>query len=156
MSLRTNGRVYHAVVRSILLYGCETWPVLVACWRSLNMTASTAFYVKGAEIVCHLWNGVATPALQVYRQCSCKAGPCWFGHAERLPEGVLIKNLLLPILPRTWRSRTRGQLKAWNQADVEPIPGPRVFSHARRRKHWVKVSSELAQDRRTCSASVSG
>ncbi len=70
---------------------------------------------------------------------------------------MLIKNLLLPILPRTWRSRTRGQLKAWEttiKADVEPIPGPRVFSHARRRKHWVKVSSELAQDRRTCSASV--
>ncbi len=25
--LRTKGRVYQAVVRSILLYGCETWPV---------------------------------------------------------------------------------------------------------------------------------
>ncbi len=28
--LRTMGRVYQAVVRSILLYGCETWPVRVA------------------------------------------------------------------------------------------------------------------------------
>ncbi len=120
------------------------------------MTASAAFYVQGAEIVCHLWNCVAAPALQVYRRCSCKAGPCWFGHAARLPEGVLTKNLLLPILPRTWRSRTRGQLKTWEttiKADLEPIPGPRVFGHARRRKDWVKVSSDLAQDRQTCSAS---
>ncbi len=30
ISLRTKGRVYQAVVRSILLYGCETWPVRVA------------------------------------------------------------------------------------------------------------------------------
>ncbi len=29
ISLRTEGRVYQAVVRSILLYGCETWPVRV-------------------------------------------------------------------------------------------------------------------------------
>ncbi len=27
ISLRIKGRVYQAVVRSILLYGCETWPV---------------------------------------------------------------------------------------------------------------------------------
>ncbi len=30
ISLRTKGRVYQAVVRSILLYGCEPWPVQVA------------------------------------------------------------------------------------------------------------------------------
>ncbi len=35
------------------------------------------------------------------------------------------------------------------------ILGPRAFGHARRRKDWVKVSSELAQDRRAWSASVS-
>ncbi len=27
ISLRTKGRVYQAVVRSILLYGCQTWAV---------------------------------------------------------------------------------------------------------------------------------
>ncbi len=45
--LRTKGRVYQAVVRSIFLYGCEIWPVRVAderCWMSLTMTASAAFY----------------------------------------------------------------------------------------------------------------
>ncbi len=30
ISLRTKGRVYQAGVRSILLYGCERWPVRVA------------------------------------------------------------------------------------------------------------------------------
>ncbi len=80
-----------------------------------------------------------------------------FGHAARRPEGKLIKDLLLPTPPRTWRRRAGGQLKTRAttiKADLEPLSGPRVFGHARCRKDWVKVSSELAQDRRAWSASV--
>ncbi len=81
----------------------------------------------------------------------------FFGHAARRPEGELIKDLLLPTPPRTWRRRTGGQLKTWattTKADLEPNSGPRVFRHARWRKDWVKVSSEVAQDRRAWNASV--
>ncbi len=91
------------------------------------------------------------PALLVQRRLR------WFGHAARRPEGELIKDLLLPTSPRTWRRRAEGQLKTWAttiKADLEPISGPRVFGYARWRKDWVNVSSELAQDRRAWSASV--
>ncbi len=37
ISLRTKGRVYQAVVRSILLYGCETCPIRVADERMLEV-----------------------------------------------------------------------------------------------------------------------
>ncbi len=37
---------------------------------------------------------------------------------------------------------------------LEPLSGPRVFGHAQWGKDWMKVSSELAQDRRAWSASV--
>ncbi len=37
IKLRTKGRVYQAVLRSILLYGCETWPVGVADERMLEV-----------------------------------------------------------------------------------------------------------------------
>ncbi len=40
------------------------------------------------------------------------------------------------------------------KADLEPLSRLRVFSHARRRKGRVKVSSELAQGRRTWGAFV--
>ncbi len=40
------------------------------------------------------------------------------------------------------------------RADQEPLPGPRDFVHARRKKDWVKVSSEVAQDHRAWCASV--
>ncbi len=38
--------------------------------------------------------------------------------------------------------------------DLEPVSGPRIFGHARWRKDCVKVSIELAHDRRAWSASV--
>ncbi len=69
----------------------------------------------------------------------------------------LIKDLPLPTPPRTWRRRAGGQLKTWAtmiQADLEPTSGPRVSGHARWRQDWLKVSNELAQDRRAWSAFV--
>ncbi len=77
----------------------------------------------------------------------------WFGHAARRPDGELIKDLFLPTPPRTWRRQTGGQLNTRAttiKADLEP----RVFGYARRKKDWVKVSSELAQDCRVWSSSV--
>ncbi len=40
------------------------------------------------------------------------------------------------------------------KANLEPLSEPRIFGHARWRKDWVKVSSDLAQYRRAWSASV--
>ncbi len=70
------------------------------------------------------------PALLVQRRL------LWFGHTARRPEGELIKDLLLPTPPRTWRRRAGGQLKAWAttiKAGLEPL---RVFGHAGWRKDW--------------------
>ncbi len=82
---------------------------------------------------------------------------CWFGHAARHADGKLIKGLFLPTPPRTWRRRAGGQQKTWATtitADLGPLFESRVFVHARWRKDWVKVSIELAQDRRAWGASV--
>ncbi len=81
----------------------------------------------------------------------------WFGYAARRPDGELIKDIILPIPPRTWHRRTGRQLKAWAttiKAEVEPFYGPRAFGHARLRKDWVKVSSVFTQVRRAWNASV--
>ncbi len=63
----------------------------------------------------------SNPAMLVLRRLR------WFGDAARRPEGELIKDLLLPTPPRTWRRRPGGQLKTWAttiKADLEPIFGP--------------------------------
>ncbi len=60
------------------------------------------------------------------------------------------------LLPKTNEEKIMsicaGELNT--SADQEPFTGPRVFGHARWRKDWVKVSSELAQGRRAWSASI--
>ncbi len=150
ISLRTKGRVYQAEERSILLYGCETWPVRVADERMLEVFDNDSIRrilrvrrrdcVSSVELRRRL-GLTSIPALLVQKRHR------WFGHAARRPEGELIKDLLLSTSPRTWRIRAGGQLRTWTttiKADLEPISGPRVFGHARWRKDWVKVSSELA------------
>ncbi len=103
---------------------------------------------------------VCVPSVVLHRRLCLSSIPAllvqirlrWFGHATRRPEGELIKDLLLPTPPRTWRRRAGGQLKTWAtmiKADLEPISGPRAFGHTQWSKDWVKVSSELAQDRQS-------
>ncbi len=153
MSLRTKGRVYQAEVRSILLYGCETWPVRVADERMLEVFDNASIRrilcvrrrdcVPSVELRRRLCQ-TSLPALLVQRRLR------WFGHAARRPEGELIKDLLLLTPPRTSCRRAGGQLKTWAttiKADPERFSEPRVFGHARWRKDWVKVFCELAQGR---------
>ncbi len=75
----------------------------------------------------------------------------WFGHATRRSEGELINDTLLPIPPRTRRKRTEGQLKMWAttiKAGLQLLSEPQIFGFAQWRKGWMKVSGDLAQDRR--------
>ncbi len=56
-----------------------------------------------------------------------------------------------------WLRRAGGQLKTWAttiKTNLKPLSEPRVFGHARWRKDWVKVSSELAEDRRDVVNSI--
>ncbi len=96
ISLRTKGRVYQAVMRSILLYGCETWHVRVADERMLEVFDNDSIHrilrvrrincVPSLEL-CRRLCLTSIPALLVQRRLRC------FGHAARRPEGELIKDL---------------------------------------------------------------
>ncbi len=135
-----NSSVSQAAVRSILLYGCETWPVRVADERILevfdNDSIRCILSVRHRDCVPsveHRRRHCLTSIQALLKQRRLR----WFGHAARSPEGELIKDLLLPTPPRTWRRRAGGQLKTWAttiKADLEPLAGPRVFGHARCRK----------------------
>ncbi len=141
-------------MRSILLYGCETWPVRVAGKMMLEVFDNDSIHrilrVRRRDCVHYVelrrrLSLTSIPALLVQRRLR------WFGHAARRPEGELIKDLLFPTPPRTWRRRAGGQLKTWAatiKTILEPISGPRIFGHALWRKDLIKVSGEIAQDRR--------
>ncbi len=152
--MRTKGRVSQVVVRLILLYGCKTRPVRGSDQRMLEV-----FDNDSTRRILRVRRRDCMPSVELHRRLCLTSIPAllvqrrlrWFGHAARPPEGELIKDLLRSTPPSTWHRRAGGQLETWAtaiKADLEPISGPRVFGHTRRRKAWVKVSSELAQDRR--------
>ncbi len=99
ISLRTKGRIYLAVVRSILPYGCETWSVRVAGERVLgvfdNDSIRRILRVRRRDCVPSVGLRrrpclTSIPALFVQRRLH------WFGHAARHFEGELIKNFPFP------------------------------------------------------------
>ncbi len=120
-------------MRSILLYGCEKWPVRVADESMLEIFDIDSIRrirrrdrVPFVELRHHL-RLTSAPILLMQRRLR------WFGHAARRPECELV----LPTPLRTWRKRDGGQLKTWattTKAGLKPLSEPRVFGHARWRK----------------------
>ncbi len=111
---RRKGRVYQAEVRSILLYGCETWPARVADERMLEVFDNDSIN----HIIC-IRRRDCVPSVELrHRLCITSILVLlvqrrlrWFCHAARRPEGELIKDFFLPTPPRTWHRRAGGQLK---------------------------------------------
>ncbi len=74
-------------MRSILLYGCETWPVRVADERMLEVFDNDSIRrILGTGTVCHPWNCVAASTLQAYRHCSCKEGSAVLYMPQDVPK----------------------------------------------------------------------
>ncbi len=104
--MRTKRRVYQAVVRSILLYGCEIWPVRVADDRMLD-----AFDNDSIRRILHVKRRDCAPTAELRRRLYLTPIPAllvqrrlrWFGHTTRRPDVEPFKDLLLPTPPRTWR-----------------------------------------------------
>ncbi len=96
------------------LYCCETWPLRVGDERTLEVFDNDSI---GRILRVRRWDCV--PSVELRRRlCLTSISVLlvqrrllWFGHAARRPEGELIKGLLLPTSPRTWRRRAGGQLK---------------------------------------------
>ncbi len=86
-------------MRSILLYGCETWPVRVDDERMLEV-----FDNDSIRRILRVRRRDCVPSVELRRRLSLTGIPALlvqrrlrrFGHAARRPEGELIKDLLLP------------------------------------------------------------
>ncbi len=68
-----------------------------------------------------------------------------------------MRELINLDVPRTWRGRTGGQLKAWAttlKEDLVRLIGPAVVGIRGWNKEWASLAMDLAQDRRAWSAAV--
>ncbi len=90
-------------------YCRETWPERVADERVLAVYGNDSIRYN-----LHLRRRDCVPSVELRRRLYLtimstllvQRRPRWFGHAAKRPEGELIKDLLLPKPPRTWRERT--------------------------------------------------
>nr|VZI31577.1 unnamed protein product [Spirometra erinaceieuropaei] len=161
LSIATKIRVYRASVRSVLLYGCECWALLVEderklevfdhhCSRIILRVKLTDFVSN--EIVRARCDNIAriTQAIQERRLR-------WFGHVLRRPPQELSVTALDPAPLPHWRRRRGGQFKTWLDTvrqDMEVVLGPSVFGLRRWRREWVELSRSAAADRHAWRGTV--
>ena len=132
ISTATKECIYQAIVRAILLYGCEMRPLRAVDLQKLEVFVNDCLHyiLRCCRIDC-----VRTTTLR--RRLNLRPLPSvllqrhlrWFGHAARRPEGELICDLLLPTSLPNWRKRVGGQLKAWTSTikdDLAALSSPQV------------------------------
>ncbi len=85
-ALWSEGRIYKALIRTILLYGCETWPV-----RAEDLRRLEGFNNDCLRCLLRCCRRYRVPYASLRQRCSLRALPPilpqrrlrWFGHASR-------------------------------------------------------------------------
>ena len=153
ISLRTKVRIYESAIRSILLYGCETWPVRVADMRKMEVFDHWCLRILlkirpldqiSNKEVRRRCRGIAKlDAIIQQRRLR------WFGHVIRRPSTDIAKSVLSAKPSRSWRCRKGGQLKTWTdaiKADVESLSLRSVYGVRRWNQQWMNICEGLATD----------
>ena len=97
ISLKTKLKVYHAVVLTTLLYGCETWTVYRRHEKQINH-----FHLRCLRNILHIRWQDKVPDTEVLKQADIpsaitimrKAQLRWAGHVSRMPDNRIPKQLL--------------------------------------------------------------
>nr|CAH8825486.1 unnamed protein product [Trichobilharzia regenti] len=123
--LSTKGRMYCSAVRSVLLYGSETWPIRVE-----DMKRLTAFDHRCLRSLSHVrwFNKVSN--VDVRRRVLGKEGKSideaiklhrlrWVGHVLHMPNHRLTRRALLADIGAGWKRASGGQTK--NMASIHEI-----------------------------------
>ena len=132
---------------------CKTWPLRAVDLRKLEVFDNDCLrYI----LQCCRIDRVCTTTLR--RRLNLRHLPPiplqrrlrWFGHAARLPEGELIRDVLLPSsLPNWWAAEDVGQNNQGWPSSIIKHPSFRRRNHDR-----LAITCDLAQDQRTWAAMV--
>ena len=138
--LSTKGRVYNAVVRAVLLYGCETWPL-----RSEDVRRLSVFDNRCLRSIARVWWQHHVSNADVCRRVLGTEGRQlhevihlsrlrWLGHVLRMPTHRLPYRALFALpgcgwkkkaggQPMTWRAGMKKLTKALGSAGTARLPG---------------------------------
>jgi hypothetical protein len=160
VSLKTKVRVYKAAVRSVLLFGCETWPL--RCEDSRKLEVFDHWCLRVISKV--RWNeGVSNEVIR--QRCGIprlsdlitQRRLQWFGHVLRKSDDQLTRKVLHLEPCNGWRCRRGGQLKTWLstvKSDLDRLGLCAVYGGRRWKADWLEICGELASDRRAWAGSI--
>ena len=152
ISNATKFRVYNASVRPILLYGCETWPLLVKdvnllcaferrCYRRI-LRLLPRMHIDDAIIKSRFPN--YTPVVADIQRRQLR----WLGHVLRMDACRLPRKLFLSVTPAKTKKRPGGQPKSWD-ATVRALLDDKLKRTYGRDWYvdWKRVLTDVACDR---------
>ena len=161
ISLRTKLRVFEASVRSVLVYGCETWPLRVEDVRKLESfdhwclriiaKIKWSDFISNDEVRLRCYGITRLGDLLQKRRLQ------WFGHVVRRDEGELVRQVVDPKPKRGWKCRLGGQVKTWLatvKRDVDKLGLVKVHGLRKWQSDWVSICTELASDRSVWRAAI--
>ncbi|CAH8548641.1 unnamed protein product [Schistosoma curassoni] len=170
--LSIKGRVYCAAVRSVLIYGSETWPLRVEDTRKLLVFDHRC--LRNIAGVC--WDHRVSNS-EVRRRVLGNDGKSvdevmnlhrlrWLGHVLRMPEHRLPRRALLSGIGDGWKKVRGGQTKTWHQclksltSSLSHVGRCRLLGWGPRdyRNQWLETLGDMAQNRsqwRRCIHSLS-
>ena len=160
ISTAAKGCIYQAIVWTILLYGCKTWP-----FRGVDLRKLEVFDNDCLHYILRCPGIDRVPTTTLRRRLNLRPLPSvllhrrlwWFGYAARRPEGERISDVLLPSSLPNWRKRVGGLLKTWASTikdNLAALSGSQVVGLRWWNRDLLAISCDLAQDRRTWAAMV--
>lgn len=161
ISITTKKRVYEAVVRSVLLYGAESWTLSTVEERALSAFDHICMRrILGVSYLDRVSNldireriGIRLPAAYMIQERRMR----WFGHVLRRENTFIAQLALRAHPPRTWRRPQGGQRKTWVDKlkdDVATLSGPGIHGLRRWNSQWLDLTATDAADRRLWRAMV--
>jgi len=161
ISIRTKTRIYQAAIRSVLLYGCESWPV-----RASDMCKLEVFDHWCLRILAKVKYNDRLSNEQVRKKCfdiesirsyTIRRRLQWFGHVLRRDNGETIREVLFSEPCATWKARVGGQQKTWLstvKTDMEKLCLYKVYGIRRWNKDWLSICSDMASSRVAWAATI--
>jgi hypothetical protein len=126
ISLGLKGRVYQATVRSVLLYGCETWSLRaedlrrlqVFDHRCLRSMAGIGWHkrIRNEVIRKRVFGDATGTSLE---ECIQHHKLRWLGHVLRMPSYRLPRKVLFSVPNSEWRKTRGGQRVTWQKGMKE-------------------------------------
>ena len=148
-------------VRSVLLYGCETWPIRTDDMRRMesfdNWCLRSIAKVKLADHIRITDLHERCCKIIGLRHSIRKRRLQWFGHVARRDDSVLIKKVLNPIPCPQWKCRRGGQVKTWLDTiknDVDRLGLVNVYGLRKWKSDWVNICADLSSNRKAWAASI--